>query len=219
MNASVDLKSLDGITVQDISPGVFSSTLVTFAARGGGLDAAGITIAFGGTPSIYKNPSREMPLNSNGGDLQPRNHLYVSAGVASLNHTFGLDTTALADGYHELTAVAFEGTHVHTQTRATLPIAVQNTGLGAIETLLDLLPTNSVWGTYHIQVSANTNAISSIELYSTGGRYAFTTNQAASSFNVDGSYFGAGVHPFYAVITAGSGKQFRTRPQLARFVP
>ncbi len=219
VNASVALKGLDGIAIQDISPGVFSSTLVTFGARGGGLGAAGITIAFGGTASIYKNPSGTSALNANLPDLQPRNHLYVSAGASSLNHTFTLDTSTLSDGYHELTAVAYEGTHVHTQTRATLPVIVQNTALSAAQTLLDLLPTNSVSGTYHVMVSANTNSISSIQLYSTGGLYASTTNKASSSFTINSAWLGVGLHPFYAIVTSTSGNRFRTHPQYVRFVP
>jgi uncharacterized protein (TIGR03790 family) len=219
VNASADLNGLDGITVQDVSPGAFSSTLVTFAARGAGLDASGTTITLGGTPAIYKNPSRESPLNANLSDLQPRNHLYAAAGASSLNHTFTLDTTALPDGFHELTAVAYEGTHVHTQTRATLPIRVQNTTLNATQTLVDLSPTNSVSGSYHIQVTANTNAIASIQLYSTGGLYASATNQSSVTFSIDASWLGPGLHSFYSIVTAMSGKQFRTQPQYARFVP
>jgi hypothetical protein len=41
-------------------------------------------------------------LNQNVSDLQPRNHLYLTAGVTNLSLTFPLDTTALSDGSHEL---------------------------------------------------------------------------------------------------------------------
>jgi uncharacterized protein (TIGR03790 family) len=219
INVAPELKGLDGITIQDISPGPFSGTLVTFGARGAGLAASAVTLSFGGTPAIYKNPSRESALNANIWDLQPRDHLYVTAGAFNLNHSFSLDTAGISDGYHELTAVAYEGSHVHTQARATLPITVQNTVLSATEALLDLSATNSVSGTYHIRVTGNTNTISSIGLYTTGGLYASSTNQPSSTFAVNASYLGVGLHQFYSIITTTSGKQFRTRPQYVRFVP
>ena len=79
-----------------------------------------------GVPAIRRPQSKSTPrchrfrfphsrqlgstLTQNLSDLQPRNHLYVTAGAASLALTFPLDTTTLADGYHDLTAVAYEGT-------------------------------------------------------------------------------------------------------------
>ena len=54
-------------------------------------------------------------LTQNLSDLQPRNHLYVTAGAGSLALTFPLDTTNLADGYHDLTAVAYEGSDARVQ--------------------------------------------------------------------------------------------------------
>ena len=35
----------------------------------------------------------------------------------------------LPDGYHELAAVAYEGSHVRTQTRATVPVCISNSPL------------------------------------------------------------------------------------------
>src|SRR6185436_5241090 len=92
-------------------------------------------------------PSSQHTLAQNLSDLHPRNHLYVTAGAASLSVTSPLDTTGLADGYHELTAVAYAGNHVRTQTRITLPVRVQNTSLTANLNLLDLPATAPVSGT------------------------------------------------------------------------
>src|SRR5206468_1725095 len=110
-------------------------------------------------------PSVESGLSGNLTDMQPRNHLYIRAGATNLGLTFPLDTTALADGFHDLTAVAYEGSSVRTQARISVPVQVQNSGLNATLTLVDLTPTNSVQGTYHIQVAANTNNVSAIRLF------------------------------------------------------
>ena len=122
------------------------------------------------------------------------------------------------NGFHELTAVAYEGSHVRTQTRTTLPVRFQNTSLNASMTLLDLGSTNSVQGTYHIQVTANTSGISSIQLFSTGGLLDTATAQSAAVFTINGSTLGVGLHPFYALVKTTGGLTFRTQPQWVRFV-
>ena len=49
---------------------------------------------------------------------------------------------------------------------------------------IDLGASNSVHGTYHFQVSANSANIASIRLFSTGGEYAAATNESTSSFTI-----------------------------------
>ena len=48
------------------------------------------------------NPAGPQALDDNVSDLQPRNHLYLTAGATNLSLTFPLDTTTLSDGSHEL---------------------------------------------------------------------------------------------------------------------
>jgi len=217
INSTPALQSPDGLSVQDLGPGSFQSTTFNLVARSAGLDGAAIKVLFTGSSSIYKSPAKENALDQNLFDLQPRNHLYVSAGAPTIARTFNFDTTALSDGYHELTAVAYEGTHVHTQTRATLPVTVSNSPWSGTLTLLDLGPTNSVSGSYHVQVSANTNNITAIRLFSTGGLLHTVTNQSSAIFSVDASYLGAGLHPFYGIIETASGSSFLTAPAYVRF--
>jgi hypothetical protein len=216
INSSPALQGPDGLSVQDLALGSFQAITFNLVARGAGLDAGGINVLFTGSPGITKSPSQESALNQNLSNLQPRNHLYVSSGAFNLTHTFNLDTTTLTDGFHELTAVAYEGTHVHTQTRATLPVAVSNSPLSAIVTLLDLGPTNSVSGTYHLQVSANTNTVTAIRLYSTGGLLHTVSNQSTATFTIDASFLGSGLHPFYAIVNTPS-RASRTPPRFVRF--
>ena len=124
--------------------------------------------------------------------------------------TFPLDTTTLADGYHELTAVAYEGSNVRTETAVTAPVVVQNSSLSATLTLLDLTNQAPAQGTYHIQVAANTNTVSLITLFSTGGALGMATNVPTAIFQVNGTNLWDGLHPFYALVETSDGLQYRT---------
>jgi hypothetical protein len=218
INSSPALQGSDGLVAEDLSAGAFGSASCNLRARSPGRDAAAIQVQLLASAGANANPSTPVSLNVNLPDLQPRNHLYVSAGASSLAVTFPLDTTRLADGFHELAAVAYEGSDVRTQTRITLPIQIQNSPLSASLTLLDLAGTEPVQGTYHIQVAANTSGVSAISLFSTGGLLTTLTNQSTATFTVAGSTLGTGLHPFYALVQAPSGAQYRTQVQWARLV-
>jgi uncharacterized protein (TIGR03790 family) len=218
INSSPALQGSDGLVAEDLSAGAFGSASCNLRARSPGRDAAAIQVQLLASAGANANPSTPVSLNVNLPDLQPRNHLYVSAGATSLAATFPLDTTRLADGFHELAAVAYEGSDVRTQTRITLPIQVQNSPLSASLTLLDLAGTAPVQGTYHIQVAANTGGVSAISLFSTGGLLSTLTNQSTATFTVAGSTLGAGLHPFYAQVQTPGGAQYRTQVQWARLV-
>jgi hypothetical protein len=159
------------------------------------------------------------PLTDNLSELLPRNHVYVTAGVTNLNFGFRIDTSMLSDGYHDLTAVAYEGTHVRTQTKASLPVVVSNSTLTAAQILMDLPDPSPAQGTYHIQVNAGTNAVSAIRLFSTGGQFSAISNQANATFTVDGSVLGPGLHQFYAIVETPGGARYRTQPNWIRLLP
>ena len=155
-------------------------------------------------------------LNQNLSDLQPRNHLYLTAGVTNLSFTFPLDTTALSDGSHELTAVIYEGSHVRTQARVTQSVRVQNTPLSATFTTLAGAANTVLNFTLLFSVAANTNTISKIELFTTGGSVGMVSNLASATFAVAATNLGVGLHPFYAVVTRSDGKQYRTETKWIR---
>ena len=164
-------------------------------------------------------PPTPVTLTQNLADLRPRNHLYVTAGAKALGLNFPLDTSSLADGYHELTAVAYEGSHVRTQTRATLPVIIQNTSLSASMTMLDLPDTAPAQGRYRVQVTASpAHDISTVTLRSTGGPLGTVTNQSTAVFEVDGASLGVGRHPFYTLVHERSGLSYRTETKWVRFV-
>ena len=90
--------------------------------------------------------------------------------------------------------------------------------VGATLTLLDLTNQAPVQGTYHIEVDANTNDVSLITLFSTGGALAAATNDPAPIFEVDGTNLWAGLHPFYALVETASGLNYRTATKWIRLV-
>jgi uncharacterized protein (TIGR03790 family) len=161
--------------------------------------------------NLAVTPSTTNTLDVNVTDLQPRNHLYVTAGLTNLPLTAALNTTTLADGYHELTAVAYEGSHVRTQTRISQNIVIQNSSLSATLNLVAGGTNSFVGNTLQFSVVANTNNVSKIELFATGGSLGSVLGQSNALFNVPGTNVGVGLHPFYAIVTIATGKQYRTQ--------
>ncbi len=115
INANSALQGSDGVEAEDYivsQYGTFFFTSFNLYARSAGYQAAAIqaipTVSSFRVPSFTSGGST---LTANLSDLEPRNHLYVTAGASSLSLTFPLDTTTLPDGYHTLTAVAYEGSN------------------------------------------------------------------------------------------------------------
>ncbi|MFO1513424.1 MAG: TIGR03790 family protein [Verrucomicrobiota bacterium] len=217
VNATPALQGNDGVTAEDLSAWFASGGAFNVKARSPGPRAAGAKVQLTAS-GLALNPVGETNLTANLADLQPRNHLYVTAGATNLTATFDLNTATLADGYHELIAVAYEGSHVQTQTRVTVPVRIQNTTLTATLTLVNLTDPSPVAGTYQIQVTANTNNVSAIKLYSTGGLLGTVNNQSSATFYITGASLGIGLHPFYAIVETPAGRQYRTETRRVRLV-
>ncbi|HEY6167737.1 MAG TPA: TIGR03790 family protein [Verrucomicrobiae bacterium] len=217
MNAAPALQAADGLVAEDFFDyagiGLFNLT-----ARTLGRGPAEITVAFVASAGMSVSPAGINALDENLADLQPRNHFYLSAGTTNQTIAFALNTTNLADGFHELTAVAYEGTHVHTQTRATVPVWIQNSALTATLAPVNADTTTAVEAMFTVNVSANQSSIALIELFSTGGRIGAATNQNSASFAINGLDLGAGLHPFYAVVTTAGGQKYRTTNFVTRLV-
>jgi hypothetical protein len=188
-------------------PDVFLFNLV---ANSPGWNASQIGATLTGSSEFTIQGSTTGHLDDNLNDLRPRNHLYITSGVTNLPLSFTLDTSTMPDGFHELTAVAYEGSHVRTQTRLSQVVRVQNTSLAANFNLESGSTNVGLGSTLAFGVAANTNNISSIQLFSTGGVISNVLNQATASFSVPANTLGAGLHPFYALVTAGDGAQYRT---------
>ncbi len=216
INTNPGLQGSDGVLADDyvLNPGAVTFNLY---ARSPGYQAAQIQVVPKVSSKVYMS-TPQGTLTQNLSDLEPRNHLYVTAGASSLALTFPLDTTTLSDGYHNLTAVAYEGSDGRTETQVTVPVQIQNSSLSATLTLLDLTSPAPVQGTYHIQVAANTNTVNLITLYSTGGALGAVTNQSSVTFPVAGTDLWAGLHPFYAIIKTTDGLVYRTGTQWVQLV-
>jgi len=107
---------------------------------------------------------------------------------------------------------------VRTQTRVSQSIEIQNGPLSASFTTL-LGDTNTLLdATLQFSAVANTNNVSKIELFSTGGPLTNVTGQSSAVFSVAGTNLGLGLHPFYAIVTATTGKQYRTETKWIRLV-
>ncbi len=215
INTNASLQGSDGVLADDY---VSAAGAITFNlyARSAGYQAAGIQVLPKDSKVIMS--TTQGALRQNLSDLEPRNHLYVTAGASTLALNFPLDTTALSDGFHQLTAVAYEGSDARTQTQVTVPVQIRNSSLSATLTLLDLTNAAPVQGTYHIQVAANTNTVNLITLFSTGGAVGAVTNQSTATFSVAGTNLWAGMHPFYAIVATSDGLEYRTQTQWVQLV-
>jgi hypothetical protein len=218
INSTPALQGTDGVVLEDLTTNLVGKALFNFRTLSPGWQAAGLRVILASSATLSVSPAAETALTNNLSDLQPRNHLYVAAGATALALSFPLNTTTLADGFHELSAVAYEGSHVRTQGRITLPISIQNSSLTATLTLLDLPDSAPVQGAYHIEVAANSSDVSAIRLFSRGGLLDTSLGQSTTTFTVNGSSLGAGLHPFYALVETVSGLQYRTPWRWARLV-
>jgi hypothetical protein len=221
INANPSLTGSDGVNGQDLLDTTFGGATqqvqFNLFPNSAGWGAAEVQVALSGSGFTFL-PSGAARLDQNVNDLHPRAHLYVTAGAVSLPVTFGFDTTRQMDGFHTLTAVAYEGSHVRTQGRVSQTVQIRNTSLSATLSLLAGGTNTALESTLQFGVTANTNDISKIELFSTGGSVGSVLGQSNATFAIGCTNLGIGLHPFYAIVTAPSGTQYRTQTQWLRIV-
>jgi uncharacterized protein (TIGR03790 family) len=212
VNSLPRLLGPEGLVMEDLAEGWFGSASFNLRARSQGIEAAALAINFEASPDLVLAPETgDFALKHNLADLQPRAHALVRSGQVSLPGQFYWDTRLVPDGFHELTAVGYEGSHVQTQKRVSLPVEVRNSELRADLDLPGLSGSNPVHLPVTIQVTANTNTITSIQLYSTGGLLRVSTNQSSTEFQVPGTELGVGLHPFFALLETADGLRYRTQ--------
>ncbi len=218
INSSPSLQGPDGLMAEDLVEGVFGAACFNLVARSPGQRAANLVIEFVLPASLVSQPEGASRIGRNMEDLRPRNHLHVTCGAHDLRSVFSFDTSKLPDGFHELAAVAYEGSHVRTQSRITLPVKVKNRDLTAQITLPGVPATTSIPDLLRVRVTASTNAIRTLQLYSTGGLLGTVTNRSTAEFTVPSRDLGAGLHPIYAIVEAADGARYRTEVLSHRFV-
>jgi uncharacterized protein (TIGR03790 family) len=222
INATPALQSADGLLASDFTEGTVNgapASQFTLYARTPGWPASQILATLAASTNLNTYPNGANPLADNVTDLRPRNHLYVSSGLNSLPVNFMFDTTQLPDGYHQLTAVAYEGTSVATQARIARNVLIQNTSLAATLTALPAGTNAALGQPLQFTVTANATNIARIELFSTGGSVGVATNQAAAMFALSTTYLGLGLHPFYALVTDQAGHRYQTQIVWYRIIP
>ena len=222
INASPALQSADGVLAADFfdaDPYGQSAAQFFVYARTPGWPASQILAMWTTSTNLLATPAGTAPLADNVNDLRPKNHLYVSSGANSLAVNYPCDTTQMADGWHQLTAVGYEGTSVATQTRVTRTVQVQNTRLSATLAALPSGSNATPGQSLQFTVTANTTNIVRIELFSTGGSQGVVSNLSTAVFAVSASYLGLGLHPFYAVVTDHAGNRYQTATIWYDFIP
>ena len=223
VNANSLLTGADGCVAADfIDYSRYGSVGAEFNLypRTAGWNAAQITGLLTASSSLYYsiNPSGSLPLQDNVSDLEPRAQLYVTAGATNLPLVFAFNTAGQADGFHELTAVAYEGSHVRTQKRLSQTVQIHNTALAATFNTLFGGSNTLLGATLQFSVLASGGTITNIELFSTGGSLGKVSNQSSATFSVASTNLGLGLHPFYALATANTGKQYRTETKWIRLL-
>jgi hypothetical protein len=220
VNADPNFGSPDGVIAEDLVTGnpLGGDPYAQFnlRARAPGIQAAQLQALLVGSFTI--SPTTSLRLDDNLNDLRPRNHLYLTAGLTNLSVTFPFNTATYADGYHELTAVAYEGSHVRTQKRISTNVRIQNNTWSATFTTLFGGTNTALEATLQFAVVVNTNNITKIELFSTGGSLGASNNVDSATFAIPASYLGIGLHPFHALVTRSDGQQFRTDTKWLRIV-
>jgi len=214
INATPALQSADGANASDLLQWGDNSYGFLINANSPGWQAAQIQTVFTGSADLGITPAGTNALVDNAPDVQPRAHVYLNSGAASLPVNFTIDTTRFADGFHVLTAVAYEGDSVRTQTRVQQTVQFSNTTLTA--GLAAVAPAAN--GDLQFSVAASAANIALIQLFSTGGAVAAVTNQTAAVLAAPAALLGIGLHPFYAVVTDNNGLQYQT-PALWEQVP
>jgi hypothetical protein len=213
------LAGTDGLAAQSLDVQAPGDVLMTLAARAVGYAASGVRARLTSSADLFITPAGEQVLRDNLNDLEPRNHILVRAGVTNFDLTFPIDTRLLADGWHELTLVGYEGSHARTQTRVSLPVQVRNTALNGWLTIPSHDATGPVQDTLTVQVTASGASVERIRLFSTGGELAVVANQSSATFPVVGASLGIGNHPFWAVIEASGSQRFRTDVRWLQLTP
>lgn len=228
INTHAAMQTADGIVVEDINMHedwpynqyVYGSNdhsgAFNVRARTPGWPESQGRVAITGWPGFTVWDAGTNRLDENVSDLQPRNHLYLTAGATNLAVTFALNTAAYPDGWHELTAAAYEGSHTRTQKRVPQIVRIQNSPLSAAFSCLVCDTNTALEATLQLSVVANTNNITRIELFGTGGSWGVVNNQPSATFSLAATNLGAGLHPFYALVTRNDGKQYRTETKWIR---
>jgi uncharacterized protein (TIGR03790 family) len=217
VRTNANLSGPDGLEITDVFTNSSGRTILYIQSRSSGREAAAVMVQMSASTGIMPLPGGIRALDENLAVLEPRNHIYISAGLGHLTAGLLFDTTILPDGFHDFSFVAYEGTHVRTQTRTTQSVVITNTPLAASIAFVGGITNFPVSGSAQVEVTANTNNVSRIQLFTTGGLAEQATNTSQLVASLRGTNFGVGLHPVYALVETTNGWRFRTETRLLRF--
>ncbi len=222
INTNSSLTNVDGVIAEDVLSYLLFFGLpaaeFNLRSRSPGWPESQIQVVFTDSGPLTVLPSSSGRLDENVADLRPRNHLYVTAGLTNLPLTFGFNTTTQADGWHEFTVVAYEGSHVRTQKRISRTVRIANTNFSATFNVLNGGTNTALETTLQFSVVASTNTINRIELHTTGGLWSTVSNAQTANFSVPATNLHVGLHPFWGLAVRNDGRQYRTETKWLRII-
>ncbi len=158
--------------------------------------------------STLTGPGFTDNFNDNSNVLAARAMIFLSEGLDTLDSPYDLNTAALADGPHELTAVAYEGTAVRSQGRAIIPFVVDNNSAACAITNPPALTTFLLGDrvTAYVQASPGSGSITSVQFF-VEGKLLTATNSTPYVFAFSATNYGVGQLGLQAKAFSSAGEQ------------
>lgn len=134
INADATLQGADGVAAKHYDQKSSVDAECALDARAPGPQGYDLFVDFRVTRAFpasgfITNDSFSDRFNDNADVLRARGTIFLSAGQEILAASRALDTTNLPDGPHELQVVAYEGSAIKTQGRASAPFIVDNNSI------------------------------------------------------------------------------------------
>lgn len=144
-------------------------------------------------------------LNDNADVLAARAAIFLSEGCTNLSASYRLIVTNLANGPHELSAVAYEGTAIGTQGRVRIPFLAANNTARCLITNPPNGSTFLLGDAVKAQVAASADSpVTSVAFYVEGKRVS-STDSAPCEFSFSTTNYGVGVVGLQARAYATNG--------------
>ena len=158
--------------------------------------------------TLSANNSFTDNFNDNSNVLSARGVVFIAGGRTNLAADYSLVTTALPDGPHELTAVAYDGTAVGVQTRRSVIFVVDNNSAACAITNPPALTTFLLGDrvTAYVQASPGSGSITSVQFF-VEGKLLTATNSAPYVFAFSATNYGVGQLGLQAKAFSSAGEQ------------
>ncbi len=185
-------------------------------ARTNGWEGYNLHVDFDVTGTGLNDTSFSSQFDWNKDVLSARATAFFTVGTTHLVANAFLDTTNYADGPHELTWIAYEGTAVRTETRQQIPLIVSNTSLSVSITSPPRYHLVSMGQIVTVDVSAVSGAtVTSIVLMAEGKAVEEAT-ASSGSFTLATTNYGPGALSLFARAYDTAGAVAQSSDQVLR---